>query len=108
MTGHLPLSTSHRRETHWARGGTCLISLTPHGHPAGRDWEQVYENIEEILSEEGMPELRCRGEEALGMQGGEGHSPGRMEGWSQVRNGVGRPGLGVYGVAETVRGGKSR
>lgn len=68
----------------------------------------MYENTEEILSEEGMPELRWRGEEALAMRGGEGHSRGRVEGWSQVRNSVGRPGLGVFGVVETVRGGKSR
>lgn len=78
--GRTPATEHPSREGgHWARCGACLISLAPHGHPAGRDCEQVYEDIEESLSKEGMPEPRCRGEEALAMQGGEGHSRGRVE-----------------------------
>lgn len=70
---------SSREGGHGARCGVCLISLAPHGLPEGRDGEQVYEDIEKSLSKEGMPEPRCRGEEALAMQGGEGHSRGREE-----------------------------
>lgn len=63
------------REAPWARCGPCLISLTPHGHLVGRDRKGVYGDIEESLSEEGMSEPeRCSSEQALAMQGGEGHS----------------------------------
>lgn len=61
-------------EAHWARGGVLLTSLAPHGHPAGRNCEQVYENTEESLSEEAS-----QGVGALAMPGGEGHPGGT--GW---------------------------